>query len=105
MPSRKQSLADLQARHPMEILALFARVSIEDLKGVVQDGRAARRASRTPRAPSTSSTPRALTGHALEMLVATLVRHLKDHDPTRSEDLREALGVSRENVSRRLPSR
>jgi hypothetical protein len=105
MSSLKKILADLHARHSQEILDVLAGASLKDLQAVVGRHRSGgSQPSKTPRAPtpSRSSKPTATTGHALEMIAATLVRHLKDHGPTRSEDLRKALGYAREDMSRAL---
>ncbi|HEY3815927.1 MAG TPA: hypothetical protein VGL81_02095 [Polyangiaceae bacterium] len=98
MPSLKKTLDEIATRFTSEILAALSRANVEELQEALPNGR--RQGSKTPRTSGSSRS--AVTGHALEQLTATLVRHLKDNGPTRSEDLRKALGVSREDIGKAL---
>ena len=102
MSSLKQTLADLNARHTREILDALAGASMQDLQDVVAGVRGERRRSMRPRSSSRSGRSTTATGHALELLAVDLVAHLKKHGPTRSEDLRAALGMSRQNMGKAL---
>jgi hypothetical protein len=97
MPSLKQTLAELQARHTREILDVLAGASIQDFQDVVAGPRA-ERGSKAPRASSRSSKATATPSHAIELVAANLVGHLKKSGPLRSEELRRALGVSRQDM-------
>jgi hypothetical protein len=102
MPSLKQTLADLHARHTREILDVLAGASIQDFQDVVAGPRGEPSGSKAPRASSRSSKAPATTSHAIELLAANLVAHLKKHGPLRSEELRRAMGISRQDMVKAL---
>ncbi len=104
MASLKTILADLQARHTREILDALAGASIQDLQDVAASLRAGRQGTRvkTSGKESRSAKPTTASGHALEKLAASVVGHLKEHGPLRAEDIREALGISREDTVKAL---
>jgi hypothetical protein len=102
MPSLKQTLAELHARHTREILDVLASASIQDFQDVVAGTRAERRGSQSPRALPKSGRSSAATSHDVEQLAASLVGHLKEHGPLRSEELRRALRLSRQDMVKAL---
>ena len=102
MPSLKQTLVELQARHTREILDVLAGASIQDFQDVVAGVRGERQGSRSPRATSRSGPSSTTTSHAVELLAANLVAHLKKSGPLRSEELRRALGISRQDMVKAL---
>jgi hypothetical protein len=95
MATLKKALDDIAARFANEVLAALTRASVEELQGALPNGKGTR--SRTRIGPGRSQRT-STTGHALEIMAANLVRHLKDHGPTRSEELRRALGISRQDM-------
>ena len=98
MPSLKETLAELQARHTREILDVLAGASIQDFQDVVARPRAEPWASKAPRVSSRSTNATATTSHDVEQLAANLVGHLKKSGPLRSEELRRALRISRQDM-------
>jgi hypothetical protein len=102
MASLQKILADLHARHTREILDVLAGASIQDLQDVVAGVRSGRRGSKGTRASSRSRRASATTSHDVELLAANLVAHLQKSGPLRSEELRRALGISRQDMVKAL---
>jgi|CZKU01.1.fsa_nt_gi hypothetical protein len=98
--SLKKAFNEISTRFASEIVSALAHVGVEELRDALAGLRGERQASKNPRGSSKRSKPTATTSHSIEMGAATLVRHLKDHGPSRSEDLRRALGFSREDMGR-----
>lgn len=100
MSTLKTTLDNIMARFSSEILAALSYASVEELQGALPNGKGTR--SRTPRTRRTSSRRASISGHALEQLAVRVVGHLREHGPTRSEDLRKALDAPRKDMVRAL---
>jgi hypothetical protein len=95
--SLKKTLDDITTRFANEILAALGHASMEELQRALPNGRHARRRPSTPETRATS-----VSGHALEKLAVRVVGHLRENGPTRSEDLRTALGIPRGDMVKAL---
>ena len=101
MPSLKEIIAEINARHTQEIIEALAGASFQDLQDVVGGLRGKPGGPKTPREPRANKPP-AKTSHAVEMDAATIVAHLKESGPLRSEELRRVLNLSRQETANAL---
>ena len=98
-----KTLNELSTQFAKEIALALVHVSVEELRDALAGLRGEHRVLKNPsRSSKRSKRAPTKTSHKVEMAAANVVAHLKENGPLRSEELRRALGMSREDMTKAL---